>query len=140
MRSPKKKEEELFTEERGHSKRVARYAHIIAEGLHMQEVDKKRLYHHEGYDGRRYPEELKGSDTPFEARIIAVAETFDSIMSTNHEDRKGKSGMQVFIEKFYSAIEEIRKNSGVQFDPEIASVFLKNIDIVDEILVGNERL
>lgn len=75
-------------------------------------------HHHEKYDGTGYPEGLKGDDIPLDARIIAVADTFDAITSTRSY-RKAKT-------KEY-AVNEIQKNSGIQFDPRVVEAFLRLI-------------
>ena len=77
------------------------------------------LNHHERWDGKGYPNGLAGEDIPIEGRLLAVVDTFDAITS-NRPYRKGQS-----MEK---AIDEIKKNSGTQFDPTIVEVFLKAVD------------
>lgn len=77
-------------------------------------------YHHERYDGKGYPEGLKGAKIPLLARILAVADTYDAMMS----DRPYKSGSSIgFI------IEEFKRCSGTQFDPEVVVAFL---DVVNK--------
>lgn len=73
-------------------------------------------YHHEKYDGSGYPEKLKGSQIPLIASIISVADTFDA-MTTDRPYRQGLSKDK--------AIKEIGKMSGSQFDPRVASAFVK---------------
>jgi putative nucleotidyltransferase with HDIG domain len=73
------------------------------------------LYHHEHYDGDGYPYGLVGEEIPIEARIFALADTFDALTS-NRPYRKGKS--------FDEALVEIEKNCGTQFDPLLADIFL----------------
>ena len=77
------------------------------------------LWHHERYDGKGYPEHKAGEDIPLEARIIAVADTYDA-MTSNRSYRK-------FLpqEKVRS---EIENNIGTQFDPEAARCMLTVID------------
>lgn len=70
--------------------------------------------HHERYDGSGYPDGLAGAEIPLGARIIAVADAFDAIVS-NRQYRRGKS--------FEEAIEEIGREQGVQFDPQLAELF-----------------
>lgn len=72
--------------------------------------------HHEKYDGNGYPDKLKGDQIPVIGRIIAVADTFDA-MITDRPYRKALS-----IE---TALDEIKKCSGRQFDPEVANAFIK---------------
>jgi HD-GYP domain-containing protein (c-di-GMP phosphodiesterase class II) len=74
------------------------------------------LHHHERYDGKGYPRGLKGKDIPLEARIIAVADTFDAITS-DRAYRPAKSPEE--------ALKEIEKVAGTQLDPELVEVFKK---------------
>lgn len=76
-------------------------------------------YHHERYDGNGYPEGLKGGQIPLLARITAIADAFDAMTS----DRPYRNGISLEM-----AIEEIRKNSGTQFDPKLAQVFIEMLD------------
>jgi HD-GYP domain-containing protein (c-di-GMP phosphodiesterase class II) len=74
------------------------------------------IHHHERYDGRGYPQGLKGEEIPLTARIIAVADTFDAINS-HRAYRRAKSP-----EKALAVIEEV---AGSQLDPRIVDVFKK---------------
>ena len=85
----------------------------------IEGVNEGALYHHERYDGRGYPEGRAGEDIPYIARMICVADSFDA-MNTNRVYREKLSKETI--------MEEIRKNKGKQFDPEIADVMLKLID------------
>ncbi len=76
-------------------------------------------WHHERYDGTGYPDGKSGEDIPLMARIIAVADSYDA-MTSNRSYRSYLSQ-----EKVKS---EIKKNSGTQFDPNIAKVMLEIID------------
>lgn len=73
-------------------------------------------HHHEYYDGRGYPDHLKGEEIPLIARIICVADAFDA-MTTNRPYRKGLS--------LNTAVAELNKFSGKQFDPACVDAFLK---------------
>jgi HD-GYP domain-containing protein (c-di-GMP phosphodiesterase class II) len=75
-------------------------------------------YHHERYDGSGYPSGLKGSNIPLDARILAIADSFDAMTSS----RPYRDKMTV-----EDALGEIIQCSGTQFDPEIVRVFAKLI-------------
>lgn len=77
-------------------------------------------YHHERYDGKGYPDKLKGEDIPEIARIIAVADAYDA-MSSNRSYRTAMP--QQLIR------EEIVKGTGTQFDPRMAKAMLHLIDL-----------
>jgi len=74
------------------------------------------LHHHEHYNGKGYPSGLKGEKIPLNARIIAVADTFDAITS-DRAYRKGRS--------YEKALEIINEVSGTQLDPEQVQIFNK---------------
>jgi HD-GYP domain-containing protein (c-di-GMP phosphodiesterase class II) len=72
-------------------------------------------HHHERWDGRGYPDGLRGEEIPLTSRIIAIADTFDAIVSTRAY-REARS--------LEFALEEIGRNAGIQFDAQIVPVFL----------------
>lgn len=80
-------------------------------------------YHHERYDGKGYPDRLKGEDIPEIARIISVADAYDA-MTSKRSYRK--SIPQVMVR------EEIVKGSGTQFDPKFAKIMQHLIDMDTE--------
>ena len=80
-------------------------------------------HHHERYDGKGYPDKLKGTDIPEIARIIAVADAYDAMSSS----RSYRDAMPQQIVR-----EEIVKGSGTQFDPEMAKAMQHMIDIDSE--------
>ncbi len=71
------------------------------------------IAHHEWYDGTGYPKGLKGEEIPIEGRLLAVADTFDAILS----DRPYRDGADLSV-----AVSELVKFKGTQFDPEIVDV------------------
>jgi len=73
-------------------------------------------HHHERYDGNGYPDRIKGEEIPLEARIIAVADTYDAITS-DRSYRKGRTHDE--------ALEELKRVSGSQLDPELVEAFCK---------------
>lgn len=76
------------------------------------------LYHHENYDGSGYPRGLRKDQIPLSARVMAIVSAFEA-MITKRPYR--------IVKDIDSAIEEIRKNSGTQFDPRVTDVFLRVI-------------
>ena len=82
--------------------------------LLKQSADVAR-HHHERYDGKGYPDGLKGTDISLYARIIAIADGYD-VMNTNHSCRNSLPEASI--------IREFRENSGTQFDPELTEIFL----------------
>ena len=80
-------------------------------------------YHHERYDGKGYPEGLKGEDIPEIARIIAVADAYDA-MTSNRSYRKAIPQ--------HIVREEMVKCIGTQFDPEYAKMMIHLIDLDTE--------
>lgn len=76
-------------------------------------------YHHERYDGKGYPEGLKGEDIPLVARIIGVADAYDAMTSN-------RSYRDVLPQAVVRG--EIEKGIGTQFDPIFAEMMLKLID------------
>ncbi len=71
-------------------------------------------HHHERWDGAGYPDRLKGEEIPRVARFLAIADTFDAMTS----DRPYRKGLPAEV-----AIDEIERNAGKQFEPEIALAF-----------------
>jgi putative two-component system response regulator len=73
------------------------------------------LSHHERWDGTGYPRRLSGASIPLNARIVAIADTFDAITHS----RRYHSG-----EGFDRGVDAIREGAGTQFDPHLVDVFL----------------
>ena len=86
----------------------------------FKEVADAVLHHHERYDGKGYVTGLKGDDIPLGSRIIAVADTYDAMISK-------RSFRDPMTSK--KAIEEIRLEAGTQFDPQIVEIFLSLEDV-----------
>jgi diguanylate cyclase (GGDEF)-like protein/putative nucleotidyltransferase with HDIG domain len=75
-------------------------------------------HHHERWDGRGYPDGLKGDQIPITARILTVADSFDAMQ----EDRQYRRAMS--REK---AIQTLKEGSGTVFDPAVVSIFLEHL-------------
>lgn len=81
----------------------------------MKSVRKIMRAHHEKWDGTGYPDGLKGSDIPVHARIIAIADTFDAI-TTDRPYRRAAD--------WKTAVEEIRRCAGREYDPMLVQAFI----------------
>ncbi len=77
-------------------------------------------HHHEWWDGNGYPDGLVGENIPLLARIIALADSYDAMIS----DRPYRRRLS-----FKRVREEIERNSGIQFDPHIVPLFTKHIQM-----------
>lgn len=75
-------------------------------------------HHHERYDGKGYPDGLKGNKIPLLARIVSLADAFDAMTSERPYRRRLKIN---------EAVEEIKYNSNAQFDPKLAEIFVSII-------------
>ncbi len=73
-------------------------------------------YHHERIDGKGYPRGLKGDEVPLLARIVCIADSYHAMTST----RPYRKSLSV-----KTAVEELRKYSGLQFDAELVEVFVE---------------
>ena len=74
------------------------------------------LSHHERWDGSGYPRRLAGEDIPVEARVVAIADTFDAM---THHRRYRRA------QRIEDAVRTVAEGSGTQFDPMLVSVFLE---------------
>jgi HD-GYP domain-containing protein (c-di-GMP phosphodiesterase class II) len=81
----------------------------------LQDAAEIVLSHHERFDGEGYPRSLKGDETPLGARVFAVVDAYDA-MTSRRPYREPLSQED--------AIEEISKNAGTQFDPQVVEAFL----------------
>jgi len=92
----------------------------ILEGVEF--LDKAReavLCHQERYDGKGYPEGLKGEEIPISARIVAVVDAYDAMASDRPYREKAKKK---------EIIARIKRESGTQFDPKVVEAFLNVVD------------
>jgi HD-GYP domain-containing protein (c-di-GMP phosphodiesterase class II) len=90
----------------------------ILEPLKVTAIERIVRHHHEAFDGQGYPDNLKGEQIPFGARIIAVADAFEAMVSARAY-RKGRP-----VEE---ALAELRRCRGTQFDPFVVDAFLRSI-------------
>lgn len=84
----------------------------------FEEAGKNARHHHERFDGRGYPEGLKGEEIPLFSRIILIADTFDAMTST----RPYRKGLPYAV-----AFEELLQFSGSQFDSNLVKAFIRGM-------------
>ena len=92
---------------------------IVGEIGFLNEALTGIMHHHERMDGRGYPMGFAGDEIPEFAKIIAVADAFDSMTSTRSYRR---------ARRVDEAIAELRKSAGTQFDPKIVEAFVSALD------------
>ena len=86
---------------------------------HMNYVIPAVLSHHERYDGKGYPNGIKGKEIPILGRILAVCDSFDAMVSR----RAYKEKLSVEY-----AIGELENGKGTQFDPDVAQAFIELVE------------
>jgi putative two-component system response regulator len=86
------------------------------------EVSMAIRHHHEWWDGRGYPDGIYGNQIPIAARIVSVADAYDAMTS----DRPYRKSLSQEV-----ALDELRRFSGVQFDPVLVKEFLCIVESVD---------
>jgi HD-GYP domain-containing protein (c-di-GMP phosphodiesterase class II) len=91
-------------------------AHIIKEIPFLQDTLPIILYHQERWNGSGYPKGLSGKDIPLQARIFAVADAFDALIS----DRPYRKRIPV-----EEALKYLKEQSGILYDPEIVVAFVR---------------
>ena len=116
INKPAHLDEEEFERIKAHPVMGARILKKIKE---MPGLATGARWHHERFDGTGYPDGLKGDDIPEEARIIAVADSYDA-MTSNRSYRRAMDQATVRA--------EIEKGRGTQFDPHFADLMLQMID------------
>ena len=100
-------------------KKHSAYGAEIVKDMFNGEMSDVLLHHHEWYDGTGYPDGLKGDEIPMCSRVIAVAGAYDA-MVTERPYHKAISSEK--------AIEELRRCSGTQFDPDCAEALIAGIE------------
>jgi HD-GYP domain-containing protein (c-di-GMP phosphodiesterase class II) len=93
----------------------ARGCRVLEPIPQLREILPAIRHHHERWDGRGYPDGLRSEEIPLHARILAIADTYDAIVSTRAYRRARTPEF---------ALEEISRGAGIQFDPAIVPVFL----------------
>ncbi len=91
-------------------------SNIVGKIDELQGVSAIIRHHHERFDGTGYPDGLSGQAIPLFARILAIVDAYESIVS-KRTYRKPKTSEE--------ALSELEKNAGTQFDPELTALFIK---------------
>ena len=102
----------------------------VSDAGYLKEALNLAAYHHEKWNGKGYPYGIAGEDIPLSARVMAVADVFDALVSK----RSYKEGFP--IEK---ALDIIREGVGTHFDPKVAQAFLNAEDRVREVAAGTGK-
>jgi putative nucleotidyltransferase with HDIG domain len=111
----------LTAEEYEMMKSQAAWGAKILEPLKVKAIERIVRHHHEAYDGRGYPDSLKGEQIPLGARIIAVADAFDAMVS-GRPYRKASTQEE--------ALGELRRCRGTQFDPRVVDALFRSIELL----------
>ncbi len=90
--------------------------HVLDQIRSIADATPAILHHHEHFDGSGYPDGLAGDDIPLASRILLVTDAFDAMTT----DRPYRKAMPV-----EAATEELKRNSGSQFDPVVVEAFLR---------------
>ncbi|HEY5595194.1 MAG TPA: diguanylate cyclase, partial [Nitrospiria bacterium] len=91
---------------------------ILEKTSHMEEILPAILYHHERFDGKGYPNGMKGEEIPYLARVLSVVEAYHAMLSVRpYRPRLNTEEAQV----------ELRRNAGSQFDPAMVEAFLNSL-------------
>ena len=98
------------------------------DSAYLKEANNLALYHHEKWNGTGYPMGLKGEQIPLSARIMAVADVFDALVSV-------RSYKKSFT--FEQAMDIIKDGSGTHFDPAIVKAFVNASDQVRKVMNTN---
>ena len=104
---------------------------LTGDAGYLDEALNLAAYHHEKWDGTGYPTGLKGEEIPLSARIMAVSDVFDALLSK-------RSYKKPFT--FEQAMKIIEDGKGTHFDPKIVQVFVDHADRVRELAEENERM
>ena len=120
LRKPGKFTDEEYAQMKTHAEKGAKIVEQVLTEVKDEEFKKIAVnvahYHHEKWDGSGYPDGLSGEDIPLEARIMALADVFDALVSK----RCYKEAFD--FDKAFRIIEE---SLGSHFDPELGSIFME---------------
>jgi HD-GYP domain-containing protein (c-di-GMP phosphodiesterase class II) len=90
--------------------------HVLSQIHSVADATPAILHHHEHYNGSGYPDGLAGKEIPIASRILLVTDAFDAMTT----DRPYRKAMSIEV-----AVDELKRNSGTQFDPMVVEAFLR---------------
>ena len=90
-------------------------ADIISKVDFLKDITTIVKHHHERFDGKGYPDGLSGGEIPIEAAVLTIADSYDA-MTSDRPYRKALTADEAF--------EELRKNAGTQFHPQLVETFI----------------
>lgn len=127
LRKPGRFTPEEYEEMKSHPEKGAKIVENLLVGVEspyfVQIAKNVAWYHHERFDGKGYPKGLKGTDIPFEARVMAVADVYDALVSKRCYKEKFS---------FEDAYDIIIEGMGTQFDPSLKECFIKSREKLEE--------
>lgn len=119
LRKPGRFTDEEYEKMKVHAKEGAKIVQSVLKNVDDEEfktiAQNVAHYHHEKWNGAGYPEKLSGEQIPFEARIMALADVFDALVSK----RCYKESMS-----YDKAFEIIKNDLGTHFDPKLGELFI----------------
>lgn len=135
LNKPGKLTDEEFAIMKSHtylgSEIIERAIDMVPDSGYLEEAKNLSEFHHEKWNGRGYPHGLSGEDIPLSARIMAVADVFDALVSR-------RSYKQPFT--FEKAMSIIKEDAGTHFDPEVVKAFVSAEDEVRRVAENFEQM
>ena len=134
LNKPGRLTDEEFAKMKGHTTAgyeiLVNAKDLVPEADYLEEAQNLAAYHHERWDGKGYPNGLRGEEIPLSARIMAVADVFDALVSR----RCYKPPFS-----YDTALNIIQEGAGSQFDPKIVEAFLNAKESVLQVAQEHSR-